>query len=86
MLYSNFNAELTFVQKIRNFDYILLGCILLLGVISSLSMYSNDGGEFLFHTKSHITKFLIFFPMMIFLSFFNIKFWHFFAYIFMELF
>jgi rod shape determining protein RodA len=82
MLYSNFNAELTFVQKIRNFDYILLGCILLLGVISSLSMYSNDGGEFLFHTKSHITKFLIFFPMMIFLSFFNIKFWHFFAYIF----
>jgi len=82
MLYSNFNAELSFVQKIRNFDYILLGCILLLGVISSLSMYSNDGGEFLFHTKSHITKFLIFFPMMIFLSFFNIKFWHFFAYIF----
>ena len=82
MLFSHFNDELSFFQKIRNFDYILLSCILLLGIISSLSMYSNDGGEFLFHTKSHITKFLIFFPMMIFLSFFNIKFWYFVSYIF----
>jgi rod shape determining protein RodA len=45
-------------------------------------MYSTDGGEILFHSKSHISKFLIFFPMMIVLSFFNIRFWHFFSYIF----
>jgi len=82
MQYSSFNNELTVFQKIKNFDYILLFCILLLGLISSLSMYSTDGGVVLFHTESHIIKFLIFFPMMIFLSFFNIKFWHFFAYIF----
>ena len=36
-------------------------------------MYSTDGGELLFHTKSHIQNF-IFFLMMIILSFFNINF------------
>jgi len=82
MQYSSFNTQLTFFQKIREIDYILLISILLLGLISALSMYSTDGGEVLFHTKSHIFKFLIFFMMMIFLSFFNIKFWHYFAYLF----
>jgi len=77
-----FNAQPTFFQKLKNFDYILLTCILLLGIISSFSMYSTDGGEILFHSKSHISKFLIFFPMMIILSFFNIKLWHHFAYVF----
>jgi len=75
-------TQQTFFQKLKNFDYILLGCIILLGLISTLSMYSTDGGEILFHTKSHISKFLIFFTLMIFLSFFNIKFWHYFAYLF----
>ena len=69
-------------QKLKNFDYILMICILLLGLISTVSMYSTDGGEILFHTKSHASKFLIFFLMMIFLSFLNIRFWHYFAYIF----
>jgi rod shape determining protein RodA len=45
-------------------------------------MYSTDGGELLFHTKSHMIKFLLFFPMMIILSFFNIRFWHFLSYVF----
>ena len=79
---NTFNTQTTFLQKLRNFDYILLTCILLLGSISILSMYSTDGGEILFHSKSHISKFLIFFSMMIILSFFNIKFWHFVSYIF----
>ena len=82
MQHNSFNTQPTFFQKINNFDYILLTCILLLGLISTLSMYSTDGGEFLFHSKSHILKFLVFFTMMIFLSFLNIKFWHYFAYIF----
>jgi rod shape determining protein RodA len=82
MQHGSFNTQLTFFQKVRNFDYILLTCILLLGLISIFSMYSIDGGEVLFHTKSHISKFLIFFTMMIFLSFFNIKFWHYFGYLF----
>ena len=45
-------------------------------------MYSTDGGEILFHTKSHTIKFLIFFLMMILLSFLDIKVWHYSAYIF----
>ena len=79
---NSFNTRLSFFQKIKNFDYILLFCILLLGIISSFSLYSTDGGEILFYTKSHIIKFLIFFPMMILLSFLNIKFWNNFSYIF----
>ncbi len=80
--HSSFNQDLTLFQKIRSFDYTLLICILLLGLISGLSMYSTDGGQFLFHSKSHVFKFLIFFPLMILLSFLNIKFWHDFGYIF----
>ena len=79
---SSFNNQFTLFQKIKNLDYVLLTCILLLGVISSLSMYSTDGGEILFHTQSHVFKFLIFFPMMIILSFFSIKFWHSIGYLF----
>ena len=82
MLYTSFQNELSFFQKIKSLDYVLLFCIFLLGVISSFSMYSTDGGELLFHSKSHISKLMIFFPMMIFLSFLNIKFWHYFSYIF----
>ena len=82
MQHNSFNTQITLFQKIRNFDYILLTCILLLGLISAFSMYSTDGGEILFHTKSHISKFLTFFTMMIFLSFLNIKLWHYFAYVF----
>ena len=82
MLHNSFNTQLSLYQKFKNFDFILLTCILLLGIISCFSMYSIDGGEILFHTKSHTTKFLIFFPMMIVLSFFHIKFWHYFSYLF----
>jgi rod shape determining protein RodA len=82
MMQNSFNTKLSFIQKIKRFDYLLLTCILSLGIISTLSMYSTDGGEMLFHSKSHMIKFLIFFPMMIFLSFFNIKFWHYSAYFF----
>ena len=82
MQYNSYNTNLSFFQKLRNFDFILLFCIMLLGAISSLAMYSTDGGEILFHSKSHIVKFLIFLPMMIILSFLNIKIWHYFSYIF----
>ena len=82
MQYNSINSQISFFQKLRNLDYILLTCILLLGFISAFSMYSTDGGEVLFHSQSHIAKFLIFFPMMIVISFFNIRFWHQFAYLF----
>jgi len=79
---NSFNTQSTFSQKIKNFDFILLICIFMLGIISALSMYSTDGGEFLFHSKSHIVKFLIFFSIMIIMSFFNIRYWYFFGYYF----
>ena len=68
---NNFNL----FQKFKNFDYILLFCILLLGFISLSTMYSTDGGKVLFHTKSHFTKLIVFTSMMIIFSFINIKFW-----------
>ena len=45
-------------------------------------MYSTDGGEIFFHTKSHFTKFLYFYIMMLFISFFNIRFWFSISYLF----
>ena len=64
-----------FIQKFKNFDYILLTCILMLGFISLATMYSTDGGKVLFHTKSHFTKLIVFTLMMLIISFINIKFW-----------
>ena len=64
-----------FIQKFKNFDYILLVCILMLGFISLATMYSTDGGKVLFHTKSHFIKLIVFTLMMLIISFINIKFW-----------
>jgi len=69
------------VQKFKNFDYILLACILMLGFISLTTMYSTDGGKILFHTKSHFIKLIIFTFMMLVISFINIKFWFFIGYL-----
>ena len=55
------NSELTFIQKVKKLDYILLFSILLLSIISLLVMYSTDGGEILYHTKSHFSKLIAFF-------------------------
>ena len=75
------NSEITLLQKIKNLDYTLLISVILLSVVSLLVMYSTDGGEILFHTKNHFLKLAVFFPLMIFVAFFNIKFWHNFSYI-----
>ena len=67
MQQSSFNSQPNFFQKLKNFDFILLICIFLLGLISALSMYSTDGGEILFHSKSHALKFVIFLVLPSFL-------------------
>ena len=76
------NSEITFFQKIRDLDYILLISILLLSSISLFVMYSTDGGEILYHTKSHFIKLVVFFLMMLIIAFMNIKLWHISAYLF----
>jgi len=73
--------EITLFQKIKNLDYILLISVILLSVLSVFVMYSTDGGEILFHTKNHFVKLAVFFPLMIFVALFNIKFWHNFSYL-----
>ena len=70
-----------FFQKIKDLDFILLISILSLGVISLATMYSTDGGQILFHTKSHFLKFVIFTLLMLVISFFNIRFWFSLSYI-----
>ena len=79
---SSYSDQYTFFQKLRSFDFILIFCILCLGIISNLSMYSTDGGQFLYHSKSHFVRFVTFFSMMIILSFINLRFWHSTAYLF----
>ena len=73
--------EFTLFQKIKSLDYILLISVILLSALSVFVMYSTDGGEILFHTKNHFVKLAVFFPLMILVAFFNIKFWHNFSYI-----
>ena len=58
---SSLSDRSTFFQKLRSLDYIMLLCILVLGIISSFAMYSTDGGELLYHSESHIIRFMVFF-------------------------
>ena len=76
------HSELTFMQKVKKLDFVLLFNIILLSAISLVVMYSTDGGEILYHTKSHFIKLVTFFLLMLVISFFNIKIWHIFSYIF----
>ncbi len=82
-MYDNqFSERKTFLEKIKSIDYILLMMILLIGIISCFAMYSTDGGQFKYHTNSHILKFSIFFVLFLTLSFLRIGYWHSLAYIF----
>jgi len=74
--HTRLNSDQNFFQKVKNLDYILLLSILILSTLSLFVMYSTDGGELLYHTKSHFIKLLVFFVLMLLISFFNIKFWH----------
>ncbi len=73
--HNRLSKENNIFKKFRSLDYVLLICILMLGAISLATMYSTDGGEILFHTRSHFIKFVIFFLMMLVISFINVKFW-----------
>ncbi len=72
----SYSHQMTFFQRLRSFDFFLLFSVLLIGIISCFAMYSTDGGQFLYHTKSHIIRFIIFFAMFLFLSLVRTKFWH----------
>ena len=69
-------SSLSIKDKILSIDYILVFSIFILGLISILAMYSTDGGEFKYHTKSHILRFFVFFVMFLILSTIQIRFWN----------
>jgi len=69
-------SSMSFREKVYSLDYILVFSILILGLISMFAMYSTDGGEFKYHTKSHILRFGVFFTMFFIISFFQIRFWY----------
>ena len=69
-------SSLSIKDKILSIDYILVISIFILGLTSILAMYSTDGGELKYHTKSHILRFFVFFIMFLILSFIQIRFWH----------
>ena len=58
---TSYSEQLTFFQKFRSLDFWLILCTLLLGFIGAISMYSSESGEFLYYTKSHIIRFVVFF-------------------------
>ena len=69
-------SHLSIRDKILSLDLILFFSVLTLGIISFFAMYSTDGGEFAYHTKSHIIRFIVFFTLFIVISFFKTNFWY----------
>ena len=69
-------SSLSLRDKLLSIDYVLVFSILILGITSIFAMYSTDGGEFKYHTESHILRFAVFFIMFFILSFVQIRFWH----------
>ena len=63
-------------DKLLSIDYVLVFAILILGIVSMFAMYSTDGGEFKYHTNSHIIRFFVFFGMFFAVSLIQIRFWH----------
>ena len=79
---STLSNQSTFFQKIRSIDYLLIFTVIAIGVISCFAMYSTDGGESNYHTKNHAIRLGLFFSLMMFISFINIKTWHSLGYVF----
>ena len=69
-------SHLTLSDKLFSIDLVLFFSVLILGIISFFAMYSTDGGEFSYHTKSHIIRFFVFFSLFIVVSFFKTNFWY----------
>ena len=70
------HSSLALKDKILSIDYVLVFSILILGIVSMFAMYSTDGGEFKYHTNSHIIRFFVFFCLFFLVSLIQIRFWH----------
>ena len=70
------HSPLNLRDKIQAIDPILILSVLILGIISLFAMYSTDGGQFAYHTKSHIVRFFLFFLLFLVCSFLQKSFWY----------
>ncbi len=77
-----YSKNLSIKEKIFNIDFQLFFLIILLGIISIFAMYSTARGNFDYYTKSHLSRFIIFFIIFIISSLLSINFWHRLSYIF----
>ena len=77
-----YSKNLSIKEKIFNIDFQLFFLIILLGIISIFAMYSTARGNFDYYTKSHLSRFVIFFIIFIISSLLSINFWHRLSYIF----
>lgn len=75
-------SNITFAQKIFSLDYILIFSVLFLGIISMFAMYSSSTGQFDYYTKSHISRFSVFFVLFLVLSLVDLRLWYQSSYIF----
>tara|TARA_Y100001970_G_scaffold203916_1_gene248247 strand:+ start:5942 stop:7066 length:1125 start_codon:yes stop_codon:yes gene_type:complete len=74
--YGSISTNLSLRDKILSLDFVLVVSVFLLGLVSFFAMYATDGGEFNYHTKSHIIRFLVFFFLFFLISFVNLNFWY----------
>ena len=74
--YGSISTNLSLKDKILSLDFVLVVSVFLLGLVSFFAMYATDGGEFNYHTKSHIIRFLVFFFLFFLISFVNLNFWY----------
>ena len=74
--YGSISTNLSLRDKILSLDFVLVVSVFLLGLVSFFAMYATDGGEFNYHTKSHIIRFLVFFFLFFIISFVNLNFWY----------
>ena len=76
------SSSYSFFDKLKAVDYFLIIIVAIIGLISVVSIYSTESGNFSFYTKNHLTRFLVFFSMFLVLSFVRVSVWYRQAYIF----
>ena len=76
------STSYSFIDKLKAVDYFLIIIVAIIGSLSVFSIYSTESGNFSFYTKNHLTRFLVFFSMFLFLSFIRVSAWYRQAYIF----
>ena len=52
----HYSNQLTFFQKLRSFDFTLMFCILIIGIISLFALYYTAGGDALYRNKNHVLR------------------------------